>query len=122
MTTLTLNLVQLMNNTHFTPGTKGSLQLQGGNCLHFHYNTVSLTLLPPDSVSSLTSYTDYSSVQFKDSLNPTKDKLCSICRDSVGRYSTVLQCGHEFHYSCLSQWLRTGHTCPICRKDHAFKR
>jgi hypothetical protein len=42
---------------------------------------------------------------------------CSICFDEMTadtRY--VSPCNHEFHHSCMIQWLSTKDTCPLCRK------
>ena len=40
---------------------------------------------------------------------------CAICLDPLFEqdiYET--QCNHRFHVDCLSSWLRTGSTCPLC--------
>ncbi|KAK7567005.1 hypothetical protein IWX91DRAFT_285841 [Phyllosticta citricarpa] len=43
---------------------------------------------------------------------------CSICIEGVqiGEEVAVLPCGHWFHHSCISAWLREHDTCPHCRK------
>mmetsp|Transcript_14289 Transcript_14289/g.32449 ORF Transcript_14289/g.32449 Transcript_14289/m.32449 type:complete len:273 (-) Transcript_14289:90-908(-) len=51
---------------------------------------------------------------------PAKAALCVICQDSM-EFSRaeddirVLPCGHEFHFRCISQWLRERNTCCICQ-------
>lgn len=50
----------------------------------------------------------------------TTNECCSICLE---HYETNLStpnvcrlgCSHHFHTNCLSQWLITHHTCPLCR-------
>jgi len=46
----------------------------------------------------------------------TQNEECCICMD-IGNNSewSILQCGHKFHGQCISQWLRSNQTCPICR-------
>ena len=42
---------------------------------------------------------------------------CPICYESLDASpvrSTL--CGHVFHTTCLSMWLMTRHTCPMCRE------
>ena len=41
---------------------------------------------------------------------------CAICLVSEQRTGAVkLQCGHWFHFGCVSQWSRKKCTCPVCR-------
>jgi hypothetical protein len=52
-------------------------------------------------------------------MNELKNEImaCSICFDEMTtdtRY--VSPCNHEFHHSCMIQWLSTKDTCPLCRK------
>ena len=30
-------------------------------------------------------------------------------------------CGHAFHLQCVSQWLSSKNTCPICRREWEFE-
>lgn len=43
--------------------------------------------------------------------------VCSICLvpclDASG--TTLDECGHRFHASCIIPWFRTTKTCPVCR-------
>ena len=43
---------------------------------------------------------------------------CSICYEEmrVGSRHT-LGCGHMYHKECLATWLRSAHTCPMCRAE-----
>lgn len=41
---------------------------------------------------------------------------CVICKCDMSRHtSNKYECGHTFHMDCMSKWLSTHHTCPICR-------
>lgn len=45
-----------------------------------------------------------------------QNEECSICLDIDNIQTwTILPCGHKFHGSCVSNWLLTHQTCPICR-------
>ncbi|KAI9077899.1 hypothetical protein K1719_040160 [Acacia pycnantha] len=48
-----------------------------------------------------------------------KTSTCSICLeafdDEDGDDVSGLPCGHFFHDNCIVGWLKTGHTCPLCR-------
>lgn len=42
---------------------------------------------------------------------------CNICQSkSIIDNCNIIQgeCGHWFHYHCISQWLERASTCPIC--------
>jgi hypothetical protein len=46
----------------------------------------------------------------------TDSASCSICIAPHARRGSVkLRCGHCFHRTCISQWLRRADTCPMCR-------
>ena len=43
---------------------------------------------------------------------------CSICLDEIPTHDKFTsQCNHEFHNSCLINWIITKHTCPLCRAE-----
>ncbi len=45
-----------------------------------------------------------------------QNEECCICMDSDNKNQwSMLLCGHKFHGECISQWLRSNQTCPICR-------
>ena len=47
-------------------------------------------------------------------------KECAICMESFGEDDEVtpLPCNgkHYFHTACISEWLKTNATCPLCRE------
>jgi hypothetical protein len=45
----------------------------------------------------------------------TQNEECCICMDIGNTSWTILPCGHKFHGHCISIWLHTNQTCPICR-------
>ena len=40
---------------------------------------------------------------------------CAICLESCINASMVLECGHEFHGTCVARWFRRDPWCPMCR-------
>lgn len=44
---------------------------------------------------------------------------CSICMENYkpGTRIKRLPCNHEFHPECITQWLETNNSCPICRQS-----
>ncbi|KAL5697783.1 hypothetical protein ACHQM5_028899 [Ranunculus cassubicifolius] len=42
---------------------------------------------------------------------------CSICQEDYVEEDDLgsLECGHEFHFSCLKQWLKCKNVCPVCK-------
>ncbi|XP_057787387.1 E3 ubiquitin-protein ligase MBR2-like [Salvia miltiorrhiza] len=42
---------------------------------------------------------------------------CCICQEDYisGEDIGILKCGHEFHTSCIKQWLTLKNLCPICK-------
>ena len=61
------------------------------------------------------------------------DDVCGICRMPFdgcppgskfpGDDSPVVwgTCGHAFHLQCVSQWLSSKNSCPICRREWEFE-
>jgi len=54
---------------------------------------------------------------------PDRDPTCAICLDEFKPSDEVstLPCGHHFHYSEISQWLRDKRTCPLCNQEVTMK-
>ncbi|KUJ14020.1 uncharacterized protein LY89DRAFT_672285 [Mollisia scopiformis] len=47
-----------------------------------------------------------------------KDEVCSICQLPSGVPNvrvSQLPCKHQFHFSCIDQWMGAHGTCPMCR-------
>jgi hypothetical protein len=44
---------------------------------------------------------------------------CSICLESYrsGQEVSILACSHEYHSSCIGEWMLKSRSCPMCRKD-----
>ena len=44
---------------------------------------------------------------------------CSICHELYETNEELLKlpCRHTYHYSCVSSWLESHNTCPMCRRD-----
>jgi hypothetical protein len=67
------------------------------------------------------------SQSFINSLQPTpitqdviaKQPQCTVCMEEfhVEEKATQLPCLHHFHHDCITPWLRTQHTCPMCRHE-----
>ncbi|KAI8339091.1 hypothetical protein BC941DRAFT_422064 [Chlamydoabsidia padenii] len=49
---------------------------------------------------------------------------CTICQEPFGTFTEILQmpCQHEYHTTCISQWLHVNATCPICRCPAIMER
>jgi len=47
------------------------------------------------------------------------EPVCAICLDEFKPMDEVstLPCGHHFHYSEISQWLKDKRTCPLCNQE-----
>ena len=39
--------------------------------------------------------------------------LCDLCTE--GEDALQMPCEHTFHAACLTKWLRSHNTCPVCR-------
>ena len=50
-------------------------------------------------------------------ITENEDKTCMICLSKVeiGETKGLLTCKHEFHHSCITDWLQYKNNCPICR-------
>lgn len=52
---------------------------------------------------------------------PEKCQTCAICLKNVNKFQRYLantHCDHIFHHGCISTWLNTNSTCPLCRKEY----
>jgi len=49
------------------------------------------------------------------------DYMCPVCMDvyEAGQKAVRTRCGHRFHLDCISRWLQSHNTCPICRESVA---
>ena len=46
------------------------------------------------------------------------EDICIVCRSQMEiNNSKKLPCGHCFHIDCLSRWVESKTSCPICQKD-----
>jgi len=43
--------------------------------------------------------------------------MCSICLENNNKKYIKLDCGHEFHKTCLTTLLDYSNKCPMCRKQ-----
>lgn len=45
------------------------------------------------------------------------EEVCAVCLDSLDGNVVVgvLDCGHEFHQSCITLWLVRKNFCPLCK-------
>eukprot|EP00045_Choanoeca_perplexa_P001545 m.20232 g.20232 ORF g.20232 m.20232 type:complete len:204 (+) comp11018_c0_seq1:92-703(+) len=59
------------------------------------------------------------SLCFKPDYQPyaTSDNECSICLTPFNNRQApqILRCHHEFHGSCIANWLASHNSCPLCR-------
>lgn len=45
---------------------------------------------------------------------------CAICQDTIGTHeeaSSLRNCSHHFHTSCITEWFSRSVRCPVCRND-----
>jgi len=47
------------------------------------------------------------------------DKECVVCLEPYEKEDEIskLPCNHIFHYKCISKWVLTNQTCPLCRDN-----
>lgn len=48
-------------------------------------------------------------------INNINNEACSICLENPNE-CIQLKCGHVFHKSCITKWLKVKNNCPNCRK------
>ncbi|KAI3954903.1 hypothetical protein MKW92_029067, partial [Papaver armeniacum] len=46
-------------------------------------------------------------------------EICTICLDGYGNKDKIatLDCKHEYHEGCITQWLVQNNVCPICKRQ-----
>ncbi|KAG4169219.1 hypothetical protein ERO13_A12G072500v2 [Gossypium hirsutum] len=49
---------------------------------------------------------------------PAEAEPCCICQEDYvnGEELGKLDCGHDFHFNCIKQWLLQKNSCPVCKK------
>ncbi|KAK4381068.1 E3 ubiquitin-protein ligase MBR2 [Sesamum angolense] len=50
--------------------------------------------------------------------NDGEPETCVVCQDDLCQENStvgVLDCGHEYHASCVRQWLQQKNICPLCK-------
>jgi hypothetical protein len=58
------------------------------------------------------------SVSITSSTSSNAENQCIICIQTLKDNLKKLNCGHEFHLNCITEWLNHKNTCPMCRKIH----
>jgi hypothetical protein len=43
---------------------------------------------------------------------------CSICMTPLRDNVVLTRCGHKFHSACVTPWLNSHDTCPLCRNEN----
>ncbi|XP_049821047.1 uncharacterized protein LOC109599900 isoform X2 [Aethina tumida] len=49
--------------------------------------------------------------------NAHDSKECRLCLAVLGRHFYTLDCGHNFHIHCITQWFYNKRECPICKSE-----
>ncbi|KAI3959792.1 hypothetical protein MKW98_029829 [Papaver atlanticum] len=46
-------------------------------------------------------------------------EICTICQDGYENMDKVatLDCKHEYHQDCITQWLLQKNVCPVCNRQ-----
>lgn len=62
-------------------------------------------------------------VNLPSSLNKKENCQCSICFEEIKLDEKIfeLSCKHDFHESCLKNWIKYKQDCPVCRKKISHK-
>ncbi|OIT36210.1 PREDICTED: E3 ubiquitin-protein ligase SGR9, amyloplastic-like [Nicotiana attenuata] len=76
----------------------------------------SFNAMVPASTSSMLHLLKRIGIDVGDNI-PNDD--CVICFEKLrqGRELLCMPCSHMFHPDCITTWLKSGHSCPICRYD-----
>ncbi|KAL5834028.1 hypothetical protein ACOSQ3_017702 [Xanthoceras sorbifolium] len=74
------------------------------------------TGLTPDSVMLLLRQRKYQSTPIEGD-DSNDSGFCCICQEefAAGEEIATLDCGHDHHAHCISQWLVLNNSCPICK-------
>jgi hypothetical protein len=49
----------------------------------------------------------------------TDDHECSICLEKIEK-GVEMNCKHQYHIHCITQWNLIKNQCPLCRKPLIF--
>ena len=55
-------------------------------------------------------------------MSTNEDEICAICLSTIPPQSFLwtIPCAHSYCFECISRWLTTSKTCPLCRHDIEF--
>ncbi|EOA15196.1 hypothetical protein CARUB_v10028584mg [Capsella rubella] len=47
-----------------------------------------------------------------------ESEICVICQDKLkqGEEASKLDCGHDYHFGCIRDWLMVRNKCPLCNQ------
>jgi hypothetical protein len=125
-TTLTNNITTSVPNHH--EYLIEQVQFEPDNCkqkLNFNYPLKELiSSMQSDSITSSNSiYDNLPEIPFDDLENHIQYNLendCPICCELLSKETIiVLDCGHYYHKTCMSKWIKLTNkcaSCPTCRK------
>ncbi|KAI9839654.1 MAG: hypothetical protein M1819_002280 [Sarea resinae] len=68
-----------------------------------------------DKLASLKSTSRYLMYLRKESVDPSSQRICVICRGDF-ELGALTVCGHQYCKECLDLWWRQHRTCPVCKK------
>ncbi|KAI3876851.1 hypothetical protein MKW92_039189 [Papaver armeniacum] len=59
---------------------------------------------------------------YGDSMGEEETEICTVCQDGYENKDKIatLDCKHEYHQNCITQWLLQKNVCPVC-KGQALK-
>jgi hypothetical protein len=52
--------------------------------------------------------------------HPVKSGYCAICHTKEEKSYTMLSCGHEWHYDCITKWITVRKVCPLDNRPPRF--
>ncbi|KAL3618388.1 putative E3 ubiquitin-protein ligase rhb1a [Castilleja foliolosa] len=79
----------------------------------YYYGHVMTSNLTEDSISS------YLKNRVSENRLADEEQICTICLDYLCKDPmniATLDCRHEYHFSCIKQWLQRKNVCPLCNK------